>query len=68
MVCPLLFVMSPIVCQENRGLSPIVFWHWAVFVREGTKQYVLDSKKALKSNIRTDFGRMKPKWHIKVNA
>lgn len=42
------------------------FWHWAVFVREGGKRYVLDSKKSLKRNIRTDFGRMKPKWYIKV--
>ncbi|MDH5392004.1 MAG: hypothetical protein OEY11_02335 [Gammaproteobacteria bacterium] len=44
------------------------YWHWAVFVREGNKQYVLDSKKALKSNVRTDFGRIKPKWYIKVHA
>ncbi|MDH5446686.1 MAG: hypothetical protein OEY52_14125 [Gammaproteobacteria bacterium] len=42
------------------------YWHWVVFVREGSKQYVLDSKKALKNNIRTDFGRIKPKWYIKV--
>ena len=44
------------------------FWHWAVFVREGGEQYVLDSKKALKSNIRRDFGRMTPKWYIKVHT
>ena len=43
-------------------------WHWVVFVREGDKSYVLDSKKTLKTNIRTDFGRMKPKWHIEVIA
>ena len=42
------------------------FWHWVVFVREQGKPYVLDSKKALKSNLRTDFGRMKPKWFIEV--
>ena len=41
-------------------------WHWVVFVREGGKSYVLDSKKTLKANIRTDFGRMKPKWYIEV--
>jgi len=41
-------------------------WHWVVFVREGGKSYVLDSKKTLKTNVRTDFGRMKPKWHIEV--
>jgi hypothetical protein len=41
-------------------------WHWVVFVREGDSQYVLDSKKALKNNLRKDFGRMKPKWYIPV--
>lgn len=41
-------------------------WHWVVFVRESGKSYVLDSKKTLKTNIRTDFGRMKPKWYIEV--
>jgi len=41
-------------------------WHWVVFVRESDKSYVLDSKKTLKTNIRTDFGRIKPKWYIKV--
>jgi ABC-type bacteriocin/lantibiotic exporter with double-glycine peptidase domain len=42
------------------------FWHWTVFVREGKQGYVLDPKKALKKNLRTDFGRMKPKWFIEV--
>ncbi|MET0093270.1 MAG: hypothetical protein ABW120_07040 [Sedimenticola sp.] len=42
------------------------FWHWVVFVREGDRQYVLDSKKGLKRNLRTDFGRMKPKWYIEI--
>ncbi|MET0103972.1 MAG: hypothetical protein ABW072_02380 [Sedimenticola sp.] len=42
------------------------FWHWVVFVREGARQYVLDSKKGLKCNLRTDFGRMKPKWYIEI--
>lgn len=41
-------------------------WHWVVFVREGSNSYVLDSKKTLRTNIRTDFGRMKPKWYIEV--
>jgi len=43
------------------------FWHWVVFVREGGEAKVLDSKKALKSNVRRDFGRMKPKWYIEVS-
>ncbi|MDR5907425.1 hypothetical protein [Franzmannia qiaohouensis] len=42
------------------------FWHWVVFVREGGEAVVLDSKKALKSNVRRDFGRIKPKWYIEV--
>ena len=42
------------------------FWHWVVFVRERDRAYVLDSKPALKAHVRTDFGRMKPKWFIRV--
>jgi hypothetical protein len=42
------------------------FWHWVVFVRENRHSYVLDSKKSLNSNLRTDFGRMKPKWYIPI--
>ena len=42
------------------------YWHWVVFVREGDEAYVLDSKRALRTHRRTDFGRMKPKWFIPV--
>jgi len=42
------------------------YWHWVVFVREDGQAYVLDSKKSLKKNIRKDFGRIKPRWFIKV--
>lgn len=43
------------------------FWHWVVFIRQADGQaYVLDSKAALKQNVRTDFGRMKPKWFLNV--
>jgi hypothetical protein len=42
------------------------YWHWVVFVRENGNASVLDSKRALRSNRRTDFGRMKPKWYIPV--
>jgi hypothetical protein len=42
------------------------FWHWVVFVREQDRAYVLDSKRALKAHVRTDFGCMKPKWFIRV--
>jgi hypothetical protein len=30
------------------------------------KPVVLDSKRTLRRHIRTDFGRMKPKWWIKI--
>jgi ABC-type bacteriocin/lantibiotic exporter with double-glycine peptidase domain len=42
------------------------FWHWVVFVRENGRSYVRDSKKSLRNNLRTDFGRMKPKWYIPI--
>ncbi len=42
------------------------FWHWVVFVRENNEEFILDPKKALKSNKRTDFGRIKPKWFITI--
>jgi hypothetical protein len=42
------------------------FWHWVVFSREDGKQFVLDSQKGLKHNLRKDFGRMQPKWYIPV--
>ncbi len=42
------------------------FWHWVVFVRQGEDTFVLDSKKGLKSPVRRDFGRMKPKWYLEV--
>ena len=44
------------------------YWHWVVFVREEESTYVLDPKKTLKKNKRTDFGRIKPKWFIEVYA
>lgn len=44
------------------------YWHWVVFVRENGRPYVLDSKKNLRTNLRTEFWRMKPKWYIPVNA
>jgi ABC-type bacteriocin/lantibiotic exporter with double-glycine peptidase domain len=49
--------------REKRGPA----WHWVVFVRETSGAcYVLDPKKTLRTNTRTDFGRMKPKWFIRL--
>ena len=43
------------------------YWHWVVFVRDDSGEYVLDSNRKLKQPVRTDFGRIKPKWFITVN-
>ncbi|MGB2832120.1 MAG: hypothetical protein WBC07_04160 [Methylotenera sp.] len=43
------------------------FWHWVVFWRSPNGPVVLDPKKSLKTNIRTDFGRIKPKWFIPID-
>ena len=42
------------------------FWHWVTFVHEDDTAYVLDSKRSLRDHVRTDFGRMHPKWYIAV--
>ncbi len=42
-------------------------WHWVVFVRDVSGDYVLDPKRALRTHRRTDFGRMKPKWFIRIS-
>jgi hypothetical protein len=42
-------------------------WHWVVFARNESDSFVLDSKRGLRLNRRTDFGRIKPKWFIRVN-
>ncbi|MFG6178300.1 hypothetical protein ACGTN6_13720 [Halomonas sp. THAF12] len=42
------------------------FWHWVVFIRRDGDACVLDSKKQLRSHVRRDFGRMKPRWFIEV--
>ena len=44
------------------------FWHWVVFWRGPSGTVVLDSNRALRTQIRTDFGRMKPKWFIGVET
>lgn len=43
------------------------FWHWVVFWRGPEGSVVLDSKRALRRHVRTDFGRMRPKWCIPVH-
>ena len=41
-------------------------WHWVVFAREKDQPYVLDPNATLKTSVRTDFGRMKPRWFLPV--
>jgi ABC-type bacteriocin/lantibiotic exporter with double-glycine peptidase domain len=43
------------------------FWHWAIFWRGHQGAVILDSKKTLQHNVRTDFWRIKPKWFIEVH-
>ena len=49
--------------REKAGAA----WHWVAFAREGNVNYVFDSKKALRTHRRTDFGRIKPKWFVEVS-
>ncbi len=44
----------------------LAFWHWVVFGRGPHGPVVLDSKRALRRHVRTDFGRIKPKWFIPI--
>ncbi|NGZ97108.1 MAG: hypothetical protein CV089_13485 [Nitrospira sp. WS110] len=44
------------------------YWHWVVFVRDAHGPVVYDSKQALRSNVRRDFSRIKPKWFIEVKT
>lgn len=43
------------------------FWHWAVFRRGQQGAVVFDPKRALRSNTRTNFGRIRPKWFIAIS-
>ncbi|MGV7221922.1 MAG: cysteine peptidase family C39 domain-containing protein [Nitrospinales bacterium] len=47
-------------------IKDIAFWHWTVFIRDQGEEYVLDPSPNLKNNRRTDFGRIKPRWFIKI--
>ena len=49
---------------HQEGGKPL--WHWVVYVRDQGSGYVLDSAAALKRHVRTDFGRIRPKWFIGI--
>ena len=42
------------------------FWHWVAFWRGPEGPVVLDPKQSLQNHVRTDFGRIKPKWFLPV--
>lgn len=48
------------------SIAELSFWHWVVFTRQAGQPYILDSNAGLKHNLRTDFGRIKPKWFIEI--
>ena len=50
--------------HKERGRA---FWHWVVVWRGSDGPVVLDSKRALRRQVRIDFGRMKVKWFIPVS-
>lgn len=44
------------------------FWHWVVFWRGPEGPVVLDPKRALRTHVRTDFGRINPAWFIRITV
>lgn len=42
------------------------FWHWVIFWRGPEGPVVLDPKPGLRTNTRTDFGRIHPKWFLAI--
>jgi hypothetical protein len=51
-----------------RGEGRRASWHWVVWVRENAAGCVWDSKRTLKTPVRRDFGRMRPKWYLTVST
>ena len=41
-------------------------WHWVVYWQGPQGPVVLDPKRTLRTHVRTDFGRIKPKWFISL--
>lgn len=55
--------MLAIKWKQNGGHA---FWHWVIYWQSPKGPVVLDSKRSLKNNVRTDFGRIKPKWFLPI--
>jgi len=62
--------MKPVVQEEMTGGIGSTGGHFGTGWSSGEGRMdgavVLDPKRALRTNVRTDFGRMKPKWYIGV--
>lgn len=43
-------------------------WHWVVYQRDDRGASVLDPKVTIKTDRRTDFSRMRPKWYISIHG
>lgn len=41
-------------------------WHWVIYWKRRDGPVVLDPKFTLRNHVRTDFGRIKPRWSITV--
>ncbi len=51
-----------------RRKNNCTFWHWVVFYRGRQGPIVFDPKKELHIHCRTDFGRIKPKWYLRIST
>ncbi|MGD9853272.1 MAG: hypothetical protein AB7T38_18665 [Nitrospirales bacterium] len=55
-----------LLATKWHGKNNQAFWHWVVFWDGEEGPVILDPKKSLKSHLRKDFGRVKPKWYITI--
>jgi predicted double-glycine peptidase len=44
------------------------YWHWVVFIKEKNGEFILDPNPKVKTEKRTDFGRMRIKSFIPVKS
>ncbi|SNB45245.1 cysteine peptidase family C39 domain-containing protein [Geobacter sp. DSM 9736] len=60
-------VPSPsILAVKHKAGAESECWHWTVFHRRENGPVILDPDRNLKSNVRRDLARLKPKWYIPV--
>lgn len=44
------------------------YWHWVIYWKRPDGPVVYDPKYTLRHHVRTDFGRIKPRWFITVHG